>query len=367
MTSRVEPARPCSLPGSPTAQEQGEAVSPFALRRGGRWLPAALALVASGCGGKEEYPQTMYAPASDYADAILDLQNLTLYLGIGVSLVVFALLAYILLRFRYHPDAPEPQQVHGNTTLEIAWTLVPALLIAVIAVPTVRTIFSTQAEASADALSIDVIGYQWWWAFRYPLENGDTVVTANEIHVPVGRQVELRITAADVLHSFWVPQMGGKRDLIPNRINRIVFTPSEPGLYLGQCAEFCGESHALMRMRLIAHEPEDFERWLANEARPAVEPADSAVMLGQQLVTAGTCAGCHTIQGTNAAFARLGPDLTHFARRRSLAAGVLENNAENLAAWIDNPQAIKPGALMPDLGLSDQEIRYIVAYLQTLH
>ncbi len=309
----------------------------------------------------------MYVPASDYADTLLDLQNLTLYLGVGVAVLVFAILGYILVRFRYRPDAPEPQQVHGNTTLELAWTLIPALLIAVIAVPTVRTIFATQAEASPDALRVDVVGYQWWWAFRYPLANGDTVVTANEIHVPVGRQVELRITAADVLHSFWVPQMGGKRDLIPNRINRIVFTPREPGLYLGQCAEFCGESHALMKMRLVAHSPEDFERWLAEQAAPAVEPADSAVLLGQQLVTAGTCAGCHTIRGTSATFARLGPDLTHFARRRSLAAGIMENNAENLAAWIDDPQAIKPGALMPDLGLSDQEIRYIVAYLQTLY
>ena len=175
------------------------------------------------------------------------------------------------------------------------------------------------------------------------------------------------MTSRDVLHSFWIPKMGGKRDVIPNRINRIVFTPYEPGVYLGACAEFCGESHALMRMRLIAHAPEDYQRWLENEARPAVEPVDSAVMIGQQLVTGGTCAGCHIIRGTSAQFGRLGPDLTHLARRSTIAAGLLDNNAQNLARWIDNPQAVKPGALMPDAGLSEQEIRYIVAYLQTLY
>ena len=175
------------------------------------------------------------------------------------------------------------------------------------------------------------------------------------------------MTAADVLHSFWIPQMGGKRDVIPGRVTELVFTPLEAGVYLGQCAEFCGESHALMKMRLIAHEPGEFERWLANEGSPAVEPADSAIALGQQLVAGGVCAGCHTIRGTNAQFARTGPDLTHLARRSTIAAGILDNNAENLARWVQDAPAVKPGALMPAMGLSEQELRYIVAYLQTLY
>src|SRR5690606_30383455 len=233
------------------------------------------------------------------------------YLGVGVSVIVFAILAYILYHFRYRPDAPEPKQVHGNTTLEIAWTLVPAVLISIIAVPTVRTIFFTYREAPADALTIDVRGLQWWWEFQYALPGGDTIRTANEVHVPVGRPVHLRMTSADVVHSFWMPQMGGKRDVIPGRITELVFTPLEAGVYLGQCAEFCGESHALMKMRLIAHDPADFDRWLANESSPAVEPADSAVMQGQQLVTGGVCAGCHTVRGTSAQFGRTAPDLTH--------------------------------------------------------
>ena len=329
--------------------------------------PGLVGLLAAGCGGVEKFPQTALEPRSDYAVMIDDLQWLTIYLGVAVGIAVFGVLAYILVRFRHKPGEPPPVQVHGNTRLELAWTLIPALLIAVIAVPTVRTIFATQAPAPADALVVDVRGYQWWWEFRYPTANGDTIVTANEIHVPVGRPVHLRITAADVLHSFWVPQMGGKRDLIPNRVNHIVFTPMEAGVYLGQCAEFCGDSHALMKMRLIAQAPAEFDRWLAQQAAPAVEPTDSAVLIGKQLVTAGTCAGCHIIEGTTAQFGRVGPTLTHVAARSTIAAGVLDNNAENLAAWIDDPQAIKPGARMPDTGLTEQEIAYVVAYLQTLY
>lgn len=326
-----------------------------------------LGLAAAGCGGVEKFPQTAMEPRSDYAVTIDNLQWLTIYLGVPVGILVFAILAYILVRFRHKPGDPPPQQVHGNTQLELAWTLLPAVLIAIIAVPTVRTIFATQQPAPEDALRVEVFGYQWWWEFRYPLPNGDTVVTANEIHVPVGRPVELQITSRDVLHSFWVPQMGGKRDLIPNRVNRIVFTPLEEGVYLGACAEFCGESHALMKMRLIAHRPAEFERWLALQAAPAVEPADSAVLIGKQLVTAGTCAGCHIIEGTNAQFGKAGPNLTHLASRSTIAAGMLENNAENLAAWILNPQAIKPGALMPAATVTEEQIKYVVAYLQTLY
>lgn len=361
MTSPVEPARPKHFSAGRTSL----LISP--LRSIGSVVFGALLLLAAGCTDVERYPQTSLDPKSDLAVEIDNLWNLTLYIGVGISVIVFILLAYILFRFRYRPDAPEPKQVHGNTTLEIAWTLVPAILISIVAVPTVQTIFFTYRDAPEDAITIDVIGWQWWWEFKYPMENGDTVVTANEVHVPVGRPVHLRMTSADVVHSFWIPQMGGKRDVTPGRISELVFTPLEPGVYLGQCAEFCGESHALMKMRLIAHEPEDFERWLENESRPAVEPTDSAVAYGQQLVTAGVCAACHIIEGTGAQFGRLGPNLTHIARRSTIAAGILENNAENLARWIEDAPSVKPGALMPPPGLSEQEIQYIVAYLQTLY
>lgn len=330
----------------------------------------ALALVlpaAAGCGNATQFPQTSLDPKSDFAVAIDGLWNLTLYLGVGVGVVTFGILAFILFRFRHRPESPEPEQVHGNTTLEIVWTLIPAVLVSIIAVPTVQTIFFTYREAPADALSIDVQGYQWWWQFRYITESGDTVVTANEVHVPVGRPVHLRMSSVDVIHSFWIPQMGGKRDVVPGRVTELVFTPLEAGVYLGQCAEFCGESHALMKMRLIAHEPQDFDRWLLNEAGPAVLPADSSVALGEQLVTGGVCAGCHTIRGTNAQFGRTAPDLTHLARRSTIAAGVLENNAENLVRWVGDAPAVKPGSLMPRMELSEQELGYVVAYLQTLY
>jgi cytochrome c oxidase subunit 2 len=362
MTSSVEPVRR-------SRESRGTCPDSLVVRLQQLCRTAAavsLALVA-GCGDAERFPQTSLDPKSDFGLEIDRLWNLTLYLGVGVGILTFGILGYILIHFRYRPEAPQPKQVHGNTKLEIAWTLIPAVLISIITVPTVQTIFFTYREAPEDALVIDVTGWQWWWEFRYVTEAGDTVITANEVHVPVGRPVHLRMTSHDVVHSFWIPQMGGKRDVVANRTSNIVFTPLESGVYLGQCAEFCGESHALMKMRLIAHEAGDFDRWLANESQPSVAPADSAVAIGQQLVAGGVCAGCHTIRGTTAQFGRLGPELTHVARRSTIAAGLLENNAENLARWVNNAPGVKPGALMPAMGMSEQEIEYIVAYLQTLY
>jgi cytochrome c oxidase subunit II len=331
-----------------------------------RLAALSIVLLAAACGGADRFPQTSLDPRSDFGRAIDDLFMLTVWLGVGVGLLVFVLVLYIIVRFRHRPGAPEPAQVHGNTRLELAWTIFPALILAIIAVPTVQTIFATQAPAPEDALKIEVIGYQWWWEFRYPVGE-DTVVTANEVHIPVGRPIELQMTSADIIHSFWIPQMGGKRDVNPNRWTSIIFTAEEPGTYLGQCAEFCGESHALMKMRLIAHPENEFEEWLRDEAAPAVEPLDSAVIFGKELFGSLGCAGCHAVRGTEFDFARQGPDLTHFARRQTLAAGIMENNAQNLTAWLRDPTAIKPGALMQNIGWSDQDISFLVAYLQTLY
>ncbi|MBB4638183.1 cytochrome c oxidase subunit II [Longimicrobium terrae] len=345
-----------------------------ALRSGLPALLPVLLLLASACGDDHltRFPQTTFAPATEMASEQMWLFHLTMWMGIVVGLLTFGLMGWILWKFRYRPGGPEAQQFHGNTTLEIAWTLLPALIVAVIAVFTVRAIFITQPEPPANALNVRVIGKQWWWEFQYAVGR-DTIITANEIHVPVGQPVQLLLESDNVLHSFWVPQMAGKRDLITNRVNRLVFTPREPGVYMGQCAEFCGDSHALMKMRLIAHTPDGFRQWLENEARPAVEPTDSAsaVAVGKKLVTQGVCAGCHVIKGTPMV-GRTGPVLTHFGRRRTLAAGIMENNAANLHSWIRNAPAVKPGSKMPQLGgdvqnaLSDEQISYIVAYLQSL-
>ena len=343
-------------------------------------LLAGLPLLLAACGEDHlrKYPKTTFAPTTEYARITDWLFKYTMTLGAIVGLLVFAILAYIMVKFRYRPGMAEPKQVHGNTTVELIWTLVPALILAAIAVPTARAIFATQPEPPPNAVAIEVIGKQWWWEFRYLIKDSrgaivDTVVTANEVHVPQGDTVHLLLKTDNVLHSFWVPQMGGKRDLITNRVNHLVFMPEEPGVYMGQCAEFCGDSHALMRMRLIVHTPQGYRDWLANESRPAVEPVagDSALLYGKQLVTAGQCAGCHYIEGTTAV-GRTGPALTHFGRRLTLAAGIMENNAENLARWIENAPAVKPGSKMPQLGggvpggLTDEQIQYVVAYLQSL-
>jgi cytochrome c oxidase subunit 2 len=341
-----------------------------AARLWGRATLAAAPLLLAACGEDHlrRYPQTTFHPTTEYARTTDGLFMLSLVLGVIVGVAVLGIMVWFLWRFRYRPGAPEPKQIHGNTRLEVAWTLIPAVILAAIAVPTVKAIFATQPEPPKDALTVEVIGKQWWWEFRYQLPNGDTVITANEIHVPVGRTVHLELKSDNVLHSFWVPQMGGKRDLITNRVNHLVFRPEQAGVYFGQCAEFCGESHSLMRLRMVAHaDTASFNRWLVSEAAPAVEPAptDSAVALGRQLVVQGACAGCHYIKGTPMA-AHVGPALTHFGRRRTLAAGILDNNAENLRRWLKDPPAVKPGSKMPNLNLTDQQITYIVAYLQSL-
>ena len=351
----------------------------------GRWLRRGLIVLLpllAGCDREahlKQYPQTTFAPKSDYARDLDWLFMYVLILGVAVAVITFGVLAYILVRYRYHPDHPEPEQTHGNTRLELTLTAIPAIILALIAVPTVRQIFYTQREAPANALTVDVIGYQWWWGFRYAVPGTqDTVVTANEIHVAVGTPVQLRMTSRDVIHSFWVPQMGGKRDVIPGRTNTILFTPEEPGVYYGQCAEFCGDSHALMRMRLVAHTREGFQEWLRNEASPAPAPAatDTAVLLGKEIVTRGVCAGCHTVRygmhPDSTTRGVTGPNLTHFGRRYSMAGGIMPNNAENLFRWVRDAPSVKPGSKMPQLGgdapgaLTDDQIRYVVAYLQTL-
>ena len=341
-------------------------------RPGAPLLLGGVVSLLAACGGIEEYPETWTVQRSDWARELWELQQLINVLGVAVGVAVFAITAYIMVRFRYRPDQPEPAQVHGNTTLELAWTLIPAVLLAIIAIPTVRQVFASHREPPPNALVVEAIGWQWWWEFRYPVGN-DTIVTANEAHVPVGTPVQFRIIGGDVVHNFWFPQMGGKRYAIPGRVNAIMFTPEEPGIYMGRCTEFCGESHALMRMRLIVHTPEGFQRWIRNEASPApqpIEPAtlpvDSAILVGKQLFTAKGCVACHAIEGHEGAVGQLGPSLTHLASRRTLAAGIMENNATNLMAWIMEPQAIKPGAKMQNLGWTQQEVAFIIAYLQTL-
>jgi len=303
---------------------------------------------------------TTVLPKSDLGQLIHDVFMTISGWAIVLFVVVEALLLIVVWRFRHRPGRGEPRPVHGHLGLEITWTLIPVVIVISIAVPTIAAVFRTQAPPPADALRIEVIGHQWWWELRYP-DLG--VTTANELHLPVGRPVSLSLKSADVIHSFWVPQLGGKRDLIPGRVNFLTFTVREPGEYPGQCAEFCGISHANMRLLVMAQSPGEFQAWVERLKAPPAQPAGAAAE-GLQAFLAGGCVACHTIQGVSSGV--VGPDLTHFGSRKTLAARLRPSTPEHLARWLANPPAVKPGALMPKLPLTQAQISALVAYLGSL-
>lgn len=323
-------------------------------------LPA-LALVLTACAG--DYPQNAMDPHSDFAHTINDLFWSIIWWSIVIFILVEVLLVYALFRFRRRPGQPLPAQVHGNTRIEIAWTLAPALILALIAVPTVQTIFDTQAPPQAQNLQVRAIGHQWWWEFRYPQLG---IVTAGDLWLPKDRKVDIALESADVVHNFWPPKLGGKRYAIPGRVNRISLTPQAAGLYWGQCAEFCGASHANMGFRVVVAETADFDKWAQDFKQPRPPDAtDPVIARGAQAFITSACIGCHRIAGTAAA-GMVGPDLTYFARRHTIAGGMLPNTPENLARWIKNAPAVKPGSLMPFLNLPDDTVQALVAYLGSL-
>jgi cytochrome c oxidase subunit 2 len=377
-----------------------------------RWVTALclLALAVAGC-NPEHYPQTTLLPRGDFARIADDLLDTTVKWALLVFVLVEGVLIYAIFRFRGKPGDPEPHQTHGNTTVEIIWTVIPALILAAIAVPTVRAIFQTNAIPAKDALTIEVVGHQWWWEFRYPEYN---LTTANELHVPVGRTVSLRMGSADVIHSFWVPQFAAKRDVFPNRESRLWFKAETEGEYPAQCAEFCGIQHGRMAYRIRAQKPEEFRTWVAHMqtlgpkpppggpppgrkpprgaprpgARPsATGPSDKVMTAsqggtlqqapggpggpqgadyanGEKLFMTKGCVGCHSLQAVNAPKGMVGPNLANVGARSYIAAGTLKNTDENLARWIRNPQGIKKGVLMPNLGVSEPEAQALVAYLR---
>jgi cytochrome c oxidase subunit 2 len=313
-------------------------------------------------------PSSIFDPRSTPAFEILDLANLVLLISLAIFLVVGGLLLYSVVRFRVRPgdDGNEPAQVYGSEPIEIAWTVAPFIIVFVLSLATTRTIYTVQAAARPpSALDVTVVGHQWWWEFRYP---GLGVVTANELHVPVSERGNptptfLTLESADVVHSFWVPQLAGKTDVVPNRTNQMWIDPHEPGLYLGQCAEYCGTQHARMLLRVYVHPRAEFDAWVAAQKQPA--RADSAVAAGREVFQTTACVNCHALDGT-IANGRFGPDLTHLMSRETIAAGAAANTPENLRAWIADPDRIKPGALMPAMKLDDREIDQLVAYLTTL-
>lgn len=390
-------------------------------------LMATTSVMLAAC--STDTPNTTLTPHTDLGRDIDGLWDILLAGGVVVFVLVAVALLFVIVRYRHRPGSPEPKQIHGSTALEITWTLIPALVLAFIAVPTVRTIFKTQQPAPADALQVEVTGHQWWWEFRYP-ESG--VVTANELYLPTNRTINFTLRTADVIHSFWIPQLGGKRDLITNRTNHIVLTTdSTPTMaWNGFCAEYCGSSHANMRFRVFTVPPDEFDEWLTHQASgpagaattavpsagdtaaqapapaapglprafttiaefaklPHIEPStplpdvpftatagDAA--RGAELFRASPCIACHTVQGVAPGI--VGPNLTHIGSRTTIAAGLYPNDFEHLTRWIKNAPALKAmnypqGQGMPPMApglpntmaqFDDQQIADLAAYLLSL-
>jgi len=367
------------------------------------WFVLVLVLVGTAC--SRDFPQTTLAPKGDLARIEDDIFYTTVKWATLVFVLVEGALVYAIFRFRGKPGDAEPDQIHGNTVVEIVWTVIPALILAVIAVPTVKAIFKeNETPKGSDVLTVEVIGHQWWWEFRYPSLN---LTTANELHVPVGRTVSLKMGAYDVIHSFWLPQFAGKRDVFPNRETRLWFTAEEPGEYTGQCAEFCGVQHGRMAFRVVAQDAAAFTAWSdhmktlgappaaptpakpdsvkTSSAGAAVQEAagkpgagapqvdsakaapaeDPLVAQGQKLFLMKGCVGCHSLVAYNAPQGLLGPNLANVGARTYIAAGTLPNTDENLAHWIRVPQDVKHGVLMPNLGVTEDEAKALVAFLRT--
>jgi len=304
-----------------------------------------------------------FAPQSPMAQSISNIFILTLWIGAAVLILVTVLVTIAIIRFRHRPgDDEDPKQVYGNRRLEIAWTAAPALLLIFLFALTVKTSFTSDPTVSSKDPDVVVIGHQWWWEIRYPKYG---VVTANEVHMPVGQKIIGDFESADVIHDFWVPELGRKIDMIPGHPNQMYIQVDKSGTYLGTCAEYCGTEHAWMRIRVIAQTPEEFAAWIKSQQQVPAVPTTGEAAKGAQLFQAIPCQSCHTIAGT-AANGTVGPDLTHFASRQTLGTGVLDNNAGTLTAWLSNPQAIKPGILMPNLKLTNDQITALVAYMETL-
>jgi cytochrome c oxidase subunit 2 len=306
-------------------------------------------------------------PAGPAAARIDELFQAMGALGATVFVLFCLALAYAVARRRLPSTPPTPERDRGAArAIVLLGAVVPTLILVPLFVWTIRTLAALDPRARPPDLVVEVIGRQWWWQLRYhDPDAAGGFVTANELYVPVGRRVELRLTSSDVIHSFWVPALQGKTDLIPGRENIAWIEASRPGTYGGQCAEYCGIQHARMGLLVVAVPPDDYERWAARQHRPAAEPPDSLGRLDREAFLGSGCVLCHTVRGTPAG-GFLGPDLTHVASRRTLAAGTLPNTEAHLAGWIADPQSLKPGARMPRVPLAPEQFHRIRRYLMTL-
>jgi cytochrome c oxidase subunit II len=373
-----------------------------------RTIPIVLACVAARCGeaqsGSSFINTNIFEPVSSPAHQVHSLSLFVLLITGGICVGMYTLLVYALVKYRSRPgEKTEPPQVFGSTQIELAWTIIPILLITVLFLGTARVIFAVQdAPKPPNALDVIVVGHQFWWEYRYP-QYGVTI--ANELHVPQSTNEHpqatfLKLTSADVMHSYWVPRLAGKTDLLPNRVNELWFDPHVPGVYVGQCAQFCGAEHALMLLRVYVDPPDKFAAWIKAQQLSQAELPASAFESAQQSEMSGgpssvvrenaqevnaaqsssavdahtgqvvfeqqACVNCHTVKGT-IANGRYGPDLTHLMSRDTIGSGILPNTRENLLRWINDPNDFKPGCTMPAMHLTDEQNAQITAYLLTLH
>ena len=360
----------------------------------------ALALVAAACAPNAT--QSTLEPKGPYAQQSYDLFVPVFWVAVVIFIIVEGLLVVFLFRYRHRKNQTRiPPQVHGNTRLEIAWTILPTLILAGVAVPTIATIWDLAAKPTGDVLEVNVLAHQWWWEFDYPDQR---ILTANELHIPTGRPVYVTLCAvgfgygtpvpsqggppapsacqgppdspppaaigAAVIHSFWVPELAGTQDVVPGQTNHLTIQADEPGVYEGQCKEFCGLSHAYMRFKVVAHTPEDFDRWVAQQQAPASSAVAGLAQAGQAIFLQ-TCVACHAVAGLETAtgqpvLANGGPNLTHLMSRGCFRGCTLAVTDGNLRRWIADPRSVEAGSFMPDYGLSSEEIDQVVAFLNTL-
>ena len=349
---------------------------PSVFRSGVLFLALLLPFALTGCAS--DLPQTFLDPHSESAVLTYRLFEPIFWMAVVVFVIVEALLVYSAFRFRAHGNVKGlPEQMHGNTPLEIGWTIAPAIILGIIFLMTAQTLAAVSTPpVGGKEIRVDVFGHQWWWEFQYPdlkAPDGKPLSTAGDMHVPAGSTVKYSLQSVDVIHSFWVPQLNGKIDLIPGHINRGFFNAPKPGEFLGQCAEFCGAEHAQMRFKVFMESDADFQAWVKNQQSLPAAPAGLAAQ-GADLFAKSSCIGCHAIAGTKA-LGLVGPNLTHFASRSTIAAGSLPNTSENLSKWLHSPESVKPGS---DMGVAmantieawgpdaEKNIALLVAYLTSL-
>ncbi len=364
-------------------------------RRRGHLLGLAIlgVLLALLLGCTPNDPQSTFDAQGPVAQSQLDLFWLIFVAGAIVFIAVQGALVYSIIKFRRRSEDEIPFQTEGNRSLEFAWTVGPTALLILVAIPTIFTIFDNQVSPDQDALTVEVIGHQWWFEFRYPHPDDPTkeVIFANDLHIPTDEVVNVVLESVDVIHSFWIPKIAGKVDMIPKNGNTMWVKADRPGFYYGQCAEFCGVQHANMRFRVIAQPRAEFDVWLRAQAEPAIESQDPLIAQGRKIFSSADagCSGCHaTSSVSNKGIpGRVGPNLTHVANRTNLASGVFDNRDEtgrvndaivqhNIRTWIEDPESAKPGNTMardiaapyvdPERALTEAEISALVAYLSSL-